>query len=246
MRFVLEHSKHERDIQPECTSRHDECVEVSRKESVEANDKWGKKVVEFFGKLSFKLKFVLLVVAAAALFGFFGCVLPWITDNHETQYLMTSDLKSAVDIDSLSTVDYTYHGIVEKHGRFLWMDRVDYRVKYEAHIRASYTMSDIQFDIDEENEVVTAYLPKAQVGEPQLDNSKYGYLPENATADMKDVLSLCRKDAADEVDKKEIKKQADASLQDTVKALTMPLIEDKYELDFKPLADYKGEADSNA
>ena len=242
----MEHSKHERDIQPECTSRHDECVEVSRKESVEANDKWGKKVVEFFGKLSFKLKFVLLVVAAAALFGFFGCVLPWITDNHETQYLMTSDLKSAVDIDSLSTVDYTYHGIVEKHGRFLWMDRVDYRVKYEAHIRASYTMSDIQFDIDEENEVVTAYLPKAQVGEPQLDNSKYGYLPENATADMKDVLSLCRKDAADEVDKKEIKKQADASLQDTVKALTMPLIEDKYELDFKPLADYKGEADSNA
>lgn len=246
MRFVLEHSKHERDIQSECTSRHDECVEVTKKEAVEANDKWGKKVVEFFGKLSFKLKFVLLVVAAAALFGFFGCVLPWITDNHETQYLTTSDLKSAVDIDSLSTVDYTYHGIVEKHGRFLWMDRVDYRVKYEAHIRASYTMSDIQFDIDEENEVVTAYLPKAQVGEPQLDNSKFGYLPENATADMKDVLSLCRKDAADEVDKKEIKKQADASLQDTVKALTMPLIEDKYELDFKPLADYKGEADSNA
>ena len=208
------------------------------------NDRWSKKVVEFFGKLSLKVKFALVV--AAALFVFFCCVLPWMTDNHETQVLTTSDLKSAVDIDSLSTVDYTYHGIVEKHGRFLWMDRVDYRVKYEAHIRASYTMSDIQFGIDEEHKVVTAYLPKAQVGEPQLDNSKFGYLPENATADMKDVLSLCRKDAADEVDKKEIKKQADASLQDTVKALTMPLIEDKYELDFKPLAEYKGKADSNA
>lgn len=208
------------------------------------NDRWGKKVVEFFGKLSLKVKFALVV--AAALFVFFACVLPWITDNHETQVLTTSDLKSAVDIDSLSTVDYTYHGIVEKHGRFLWMDRVDYRVKYEAHIRASYTMSDIQFGIDEENKVVTAYLPKAQVGEPQLDNSKFGYLPENATADMKDVLSLCRKDAADEVDKKEIKKQADASLQDTVKALTLPLIEDEYKLVFKPLAEYKGEADSNA
>ena len=244
MRLVLEHSKHERDIQPECASGHDERVEVSRKESVEANDKWGKKVVEFFGKLSLKVKLALVV--AVTLLVFFRCVLPWITDNHETQYLTTSDLKSAVDIDSLSTVDYTYHGIVEKHGRFLWMDRVDYRVKYEAHIRASYTMSDIQFGIDEEHKVVTAYLPKAQVGEPQLDNSKFGYLPENATADMKDVLSLCRKDAADEVDNKEIKKQADASLRDTVKALTLPLIEDKYELDFKPLADYKGEADSNA
>ena len=242
----MEHSKHERGIQSECASGHDERVEAPRKEAVEANDKWGKKVAKHFGKLSTKVKIVLVVVIVVALASFFGGVLPWITDNHETQYLTTSDLKSAVDIDSLSTVDYTYHGIVEKHGRFLWMDRVDYRVKYEAHIRASYTMSDIQFDIDEENKTVTAYLPKAQVSEPQLDNSKFGYLPETATADMKDVLPLCRKDAADEVDKKEIKKQADASLRDTVKALTLPLIEDEYKLDFKPLADYKGEADSNA
>ena len=242
----MEHSKHERGIQSECTSEHDERVEVSRKEAIEANDKWGKKVAKHFGKLSTKVKIALVAVIVVALVGFFRVVLPWITDNHETQYLTTSDLKSAVDIDSLSTVDYTYHGIVEKHGRFLWMDRVDYRVKYEAHIRASYTMSDIQFDIDEEHKAVTAYLPKAQVGEPQLDNSKFGYLPENAIADMKDVLSLCRIDAADEVDKKEIKKQADASLRDTVKALTLPLIEDEYELDFKPLAEYKGEADSNA
>lgn len=246
MRLVLKHSKHERGIQPECTSGHDERVEVIQKEAVEVNDKRGKKVVEFFGKLSFKVKIVFLVVVAAVLFVFFLGVLPWITDNHETQYLTTSDLKSAVDIDSLSTVDYIYHGIVEKHGRFLWMDRVDYRVKNEAHIRASYTMSDIQFGIDKENKVVTAYLPKAQVGEPQLDNSKFGYLPENATADMKDVLSLCRKDAADEVDKKEIKKQADTSLRDTVKALTLPLIDGEYELKFKPLAEYKEGADSNA
>lgn len=242
----MKHSKHERDIQPECTSGHDERVEVSRKEAVEANDKWGKRVAKLFGKLSTKVKIALVVVIAVALVGFFGFILPSMLDNDETQYLTTSDLKSAVDIDSLSTVDYIYHGIVEKHGRFLWMDRVDYRVKYEAHIRASYTMSDIQFGIDKENKVVTAYLPKAQVGEPQLDNSKFGYLPENATADMKDVLSLCRKDAADEVDKKEIKKQADTSLRDTVKALTLPLIDGEYELKFKPLAEYKEGADSNA
>lgn len=246
MRLVLKHSKHERDIQSECTSGHDERVEVSRKEAVEANDKWGKRVAKLFGKLSTKVKIALVVVLAVALVGFFGFILPSMLDNDETQYLTTSDLKSAVDIDSLSTVDYIYHGIVEKHGRFLWMDRVDYRVKYEAHIRASYTMSDIQFGIDEENKVVTAYLPKAQVGEPQLDNSKFGYLPENATADMKDVLSLCRKDAADEVDKKEIKKQADTSLRDTVKALTLPLIDGEYELKLKPLAEYKEGADSNA
>ena len=242
----MKHSKHERGIQPECTSGHDERVEVIQKEAVEVNDKRGKKVVEFFGKLSFKVKIVFLVVVAAVLFVFFLGVLPWITDNHETQYLTTSDLKSAVDIDSLSTVDYIYHGIVEKHGRFLWMDRVDYRVKYEAHIRASYTLSDIQFEVNEEDKVVTAYLPEAQIGDPQLDHSKFGYLPESATADMKDVIALCREDDANEVDKEEIKEQAEASLKDTAKALTLPLIGDEYQLEFKPIAEYNEEADSNA
>ena len=108
----MEHSKHERGVQSECTSGHDERVEVSRKEAVEANDKWGKKVAKFFGKLSTKVKIALVVVIAVTLVGFFGFILPSMLDNDETQYLTTSDLKSAVDIDSLSTVDYTYHGIV--------------------------------------------------------------------------------------------------------------------------------------
>lgn len=88
----MEHSKHERGIQSECTSEHDERVEVSRKEAIEANDKWGKKVVKHFGKLSTKVKTALVVVIVVALVGFFRVVLPWITDNHETQYLTTSIL----------------------------------------------------------------------------------------------------------------------------------------------------------
>lgn len=123
---------------------------------------------------------------------------------------------------------------------------MDYRVKYEAHIRASYTLSDIQFEVNEEDKVVTAYLPEAQIGDPQLDNSKSSYLPESATADMKDVIALCREDDANEVDKEEIKEQAEASLKDTAKALTLPLIGDEYQLEFKPIAEYNEEADSNA
>lgn len=123
---------------------------------------------------------------------------------------------------------------------------MDYRVKYEAHIRASYTLSDIQFEIDEEDRVVTAYLPEAQMGDPQLDTSKFGYLPEGAAADMKDIIAICREDAANDVDKEEIKGHAEASLKDTVKALTMPLIGDEYQLEFKPIAEYVEGADSNA
>ena len=113
-------------------------------------------------------------------------------DDDETQYVTESDLKSAVDIDNLSTIDYVYHGIAEKHSTFLWQDRVDYRVKYQAHVRASYKASLSSFRVDRDNGVATAYLPEAEIGEPQLDHKEFGYLPENATADMKDVIALCR------------------------------------------------------
>lgn len=242
----MEQDKYEEGVRHECDSEADGCQEQSRIETAEKNIGREKHVFSFFDKLSFKAKFATLAVIVAVAIGFFGFALPWITDNHETRYLATSDLKSAVDIDSLSTIDYAYHGIAEKHGQFLWQDNVDYRVKYEAHIRASYTLSDIQFGINEEDKVVTAYLPEARIGDPQLDNSKFGFLPERVTADMKDAIALCREDAANDVDRDEVKEQAEASLKDTVKALTLPLLGDEYQLEFKPIAEYNEEADSNA
>ena len=239
----MEQDKHEESFRHRSASEHDERQGQSLEEAAQKKKGRCKSVFGFFGKLSLKAKLAVFAVAAVIAFGF---ALPWIADDHETQYLATSDLKSAVDIDSLSTIDYTYHGIAEKHSKRLWQDRVDYRVKYEAHIRASCTLSDIQFEVNEEDKVVTAYLPEAQIGDPQLDNSKFGYLPESATADMKDVIALCREDAANDVDREEIKEQAEASLKDTVKALTLPLIGDEYQLEFKPIAEYNEEADSNA
>ena len=179
-----------------------------------------------------------LLVALIAIFGF---VLPYVMDDDENQYVTESDLKSAVDIDNLSTIDYVYHGIAEKHSTFLWQDRVDYRVKYQAHVRASYKLVDIEFRVDRDNGVATAYLPEAEIGEPQLDHKEFGYLPENATADMKDVIALCREDAASDVDRDEIRREADASLQDTVSALTKYLLGDDLKLEFKPISEYSAE-----
>lgn len=242
----MEQDKYEESVRCRCAAEHDGRQGQSLEEVAEKKKGRGKSVFGSFGKFSLKARLAALAVTAVIVVGFFGFVLPWIADTHETRYLATSDLKSAVDIDSLSTIDYTYHGIAEKHGKFLWQDRVDYRVKYEAHIRASYTLSDIQFEINEEDKVVTAYLPEAQIGDPQLDNSEFGYLPESSTADIKDVIALCREDAANDVDKEEIKEQAEAGLKDTVKALTLPLLGDEYQLEFKPIAEYDEEVNSNA
>ena len=177
---------------------------------------------------------VLIVVAI----GFFGFALPYILDDHQNQYFSESDLKTAVDIDNLSAIDYAYCGIAEKRGKILWQDTVDYRVKYKAHVRASYKLSDIEFSIDDNSKVVTAYLPEATISKPQLDQNKFGYLPAGAKADIKDVIALCREDAASDLNKEEIQKEAASSLQDTVTALTLPFLGDSYRLEFKPKSEW--------
>ena len=58
---------------------------------------------------------------------------------------------------------------------------------------------------------------------------------------MKDVIALCREDAASDVDRDEIRREADASLRDTVSALTKHLLGDDLKLEFKPISEYSEE-----
>lgn len=215
----------------------------AKKKRQESRRQVRKNAAGSFKKLPKKVKVVGSIVVAAVLIFACGVLVPLALDRDETQYLTETSLKDAVDIESLAAIDYTYKGIAEKAGKFLWADTVDYRVKYEAHVRASYNMTEIEFTLDEGNMVVTAYLPDAQIGTPVLDENEFGYLPENATADMRDILALCKEDAANDLDQEEIKKEANASLQDIVEALTMPLLGDEWTIEFKSLAEYPSEVE---
>lgn len=77
----------------------------------------------FAKRFPLKVTVTIAVGLLVALIAIFGFVLPYVMDDDENQYVTESDLKSAVDIDNLSTIDYVYHGIAEKHSTFLWQDR---------------------------------------------------------------------------------------------------------------------------
>lgn len=49
-----------------------------------------------------------------SMFVLVGVVLPLKFDSHPTEYFAISDLKNAVNIQQLSTVDYVYHGIADR------------------------------------------------------------------------------------------------------------------------------------
>lgn len=187
----------------------------------------------FLEKVPLKIKVLVLAVAVALVAVVFGVILPLAFDGDETQYVTSTTLKRAVDIGSLEVVDCTYTGIAEKKSQFLWAENVDYRVKYEAHVRASYDMSAIEFRVDNENGVVTVLLPDVEISEPVLDETKFGFLPENVTADVRDVLALCKEDVASEFSSEELQIEALESVRETVDALTRPLLDAAWIIEFE-------------
>lgn len=207
-----------------------------KKQQMREDDK--KRRRSSYTKLPKKIRIAIPIVAVVFIIVFAGVIVPLVLDDDETQYITETSLKEAVNVENLAAIDYTYKGIAESTGQFLWMDTVDYRVKYEAHVRANYKMSEIEFTMDETNRMIIAYLPEAEIGSPVLDETKFGYLPERAMADMKDVLALCKEDAARDLDIDEMRIEASRSLQNIIIALTMPLLGDDWSLEFKSLSEY--------
>lgn len=173
---------------------------------------------------------VVLVVAV-------GIVLPLAINPNEPQYVTEASLKEAVAISDLEVAECTYKGIAEKKGQFLWMDTVDYRVKYVAKARASYNLFEIEFAVDEASRKITAFLPEPMLSEPIPDENSFGYLPDSTNADLREVLTLCTEDAAAEMGVNQLRDEARISVEEIIEALTKPLIPDDWDIVFEDLSE---------
>lgn len=213
-------------------------AEVKREKQLERRAS-RKRVRAALGKMPTKVLLGIIAVLVAAAIIFFGFVLPYLTDDHNSRYVTDATLKEAMGVGDITAIDYTYKGIAVKKSAFLWFETVDYRVKYEARVRVSYDMSAIEPEVDEDKKVAIVYLPDAVIGEPRIDGFKLSFLPENPTVNMDEVLALCEEDVAAELKREEMQREASESLQDTVKALTMPLLGEEYQLEFKSLSEYR-------
>lgn len=190
------------------------------------------------------LAFIAVLVLLAVLIP--GVFVPMLKPGSATRYVSKSSLERAVNINELSTLNYTYNGIAEKISSFAigkihtpvgdltspeW---VDYRVKYSANIRVEFSMSGISFKVDKHSKVITVLLPEMTLGTPQIDEESFDFLPENKTAGLAEVIKLCRDDASREiVQDAQLEERAYENLESTVRALTYPLIGDEYSLEFE-------------
>lgn len=162
---------------------------------------------------------VAIMVGGGSIFTFVSCS----SSQPDPTVITTSDLERVVNISRLSSAELVYDGIaqaVDENGN------VQYSVAYCATVRAGIDMSDITFEIDEENRVVTPILPEIGVDEPILDETTLEFMPSNPRADLQEIIALCKEDALTEMQEDgQIYTTARENLQSTVEALITPLLE---------------------
>ena len=91
--------------------------------------------------------------------------------------VFATQLKKAVNIENLSSAEFVYNGIAEKHKDN--SDEIEYRVAYEATVKVGVKMSDIDFDIDQSNKVIVPRLPEIAVNSVAVDVNSLSYMPKN-------------------------------------------------------------------
>lgn len=186
------------------------------------------------------LPMLIAIVAAIAAAGYLipAVVLPLLLPPPENQHFSASALEEVVNINKLSTVDFYYSGIAEKHRQndgAKSQRAVDFRIRYTANIRVSFNMSEISFgQPNEEAKTITVHLPEPLIEISGIDPSSISYLPEGRkNVELAEVISLCREDATREVrEDVQVNERAYSNLEDTIKGLTLPIVGNEYTLVF--------------
>ncbi|MCF2621338.1 DUF4230 domain-containing protein [Collinsella tanakaei] len=137
--------------------------------------------------------------------------------------ITSSQLEEIVTISKLSTAEYVYNGIAEVKNED---GEVTQRIYYGSTVRAGVDMSKIKFDIDDEAKLVYPILPEITLDDPSVDESSFEYMPTNPDMKLNDIISVCKKDARTEIEKKgQIYDTAEEGLRTAVEALTLPVLE---------------------
>lgn len=156
----------------------------------------------------------------------------------ETTILTSSQLEQVLQIDDLSVCAITYNGVAEVPEKN-HPSKIAYYVSYEAEVKASINMADIDIQIDDnvsEGQVkkIVVTLPQLQVKQINVDMASLDYMFVKKSANTADVseeaYAACIADAGSECRGNDMFLQmAKENCENTVKALLMPIIENQDE-----------------
>lgn len=161
---------------------------------------------------------------------------PSIFQKGEESVVSSAMLTQVVEVSDLSSAQFTYNGIAQVYAPD--GQTVKCNVKYAAKVKAGVNMKDIEFNIDDENKTVTPVLPDIKISAATVDAEQLSFIPENTTAELKDVLKACEEDAQTEASESpQLMESAEENLRSIIEALIYPVLSaNGYSIAWQPSA----------
>lgn len=139
-----------------------------------------------------------------------------------------SSLEKIIEINELSTVEYTYNATVTKTKE----DSSDimYHVAYEGTVTAGIDFHEITFDIDEDKKVITITIPEIEIHDVSVNMGTMEYIFTKDKYETETIsheaYKLCKADLKKRVEDEDLlKKTAKENAVSSVEALFKPWIE---------------------
>lgn len=176
-----------------------ECEPIS---SVKKNDAIKKKIK--IPKLMLRAKIIITVLLALVLsVGIFS-----VFHTNNSKLLSTvskSSLQKVIEINELSTIDYTYNAIATKYDE---NQNEQYYVAYEGKVTAGIDFNEIQIEVIEDEKKVKITIPEVEIHSTKVDMGTMEYIFTKNKYETEDIsqeaYKLCKNDLKTRIDKENV------------------------------------------
>lgn len=186
------------------------------------------KVLNIIKGLSKKAKIITAIVIVFIL-GISAFIM--ISQNKEGQLttISKSSLQKIIEINELSTVDYTYNATATKYVEDN-AEEVKYYVAYEGTVTAGIDFHEIGIDVNEDEKIVTITIPEVEIHGVRVDmgTMEYIFVKDKFETETisQEAYKLCKDDLKKRIEKEELLyNTAKENAISSVEALFKPWIE---------------------
>lgn len=201
----------------------DETKKPKKEKKAKKQSKLGKiiKGLKTSTKIIFALAVVIVLIVAGWLISITG-------EEGKLTTISESSLQKIIEINELSTVDYTYNATVSKTKPD--STEIMYHVAYEGTVTAGIDFHEIAFDLNEEEKIVTITIPEVEIHNISVNMGTMDYIFTKDKYDTETIsqeaYKLCKADLKKRIEDEELlKKTAKENAISSVEALFKPWIE---------------------
>ena len=120
----------------------------------------------------------------------------------------SSSLEKIIEINELSTVDYTYNAIATKYkNEKKKSEGVEYYVAYEGVVTAGIDFNEMKIDVDEKEKIINITLPEVEIQSVRVNMGTMDYIfvekQKESDSISQAAYKLCKNDLKERLSKEE-------------------------------------------